>query len=197
MRFHHPIIDGFMPYKPPPWEAPPWNTLHYHHFRILLTIAILLSITNTTTNKTISTLDVYPRRIFLSNKHYNNIQPATTTLPLKTITLTPLTTTLPSTSITLTPLTTTSTRGNTFSYHPNFANTKLTTTAIDSRVDIIHPSTSPILPLPSSTSTRGNTFHYNYISDVQDKHYYTFFETFSYQQSRRCHPLFKPPHFHS
>jgi hypothetical protein len=92
MRFHHPIIDGFMPYKPPPWEAPPWNILHYHHFRILLTIAILFSITNTTTNKTLSTLDVYPRRIFISNKHFHNIYFATTTLPLTSITLTPLTT---------------------------------------------------------------------------------------------------------
>jgi hypothetical protein len=162
MRFHHPIIDGFMPYKPPPWKPPPWNILHYRHFPILLTIAILLAITNTTTNKTISTLDVYPQRIFLSDKHFYNIHFATTTLP--------------STSITLTPLTTTSTRGNTFSYPSNFAvinltllttETKIitltsTTTAIDIQDDIIHSSTSPTITLLSSISTRGNTFHYHF-----------------------------------
>jgi hypothetical protein len=98
-------------------------------------------------------LDVYPRRIFLSDKHFYNIHFATTTLP--------------STSITLTPLTTTSTRGNTFSYPSNFAvinltllttETKIitltsTTTAIDIRYDIIHTSTPPAI------NNRGDTIH--------------------------------------
>ena len=88
MRFHHPIIDGFMPFKPPPWKPPPWTILHYRHFPIILTIAILLGITNTTNNKTISPLDVYPRRIFLSDKHFYTIHFATTTLPSTSITLT-------------------------------------------------------------------------------------------------------------
>jgi hypothetical protein len=93
--------------KPPPWKPPPWNILHYRHFPNLQTIAILLDITNITTNKTISTLDVYPRRIFLSDKYFYSIHFATIILPSTSITLTPLTIpTLDSaTSITLTPLT--------------------------------------------------------------------------------------------
>jgi len=162
MKFHHPIIDGFLPYKPPPWQPPPWNILNYRHSRLPLTIAILFAITNTTTIKTISTLDVYPLRIFLSDKHFYPIHFTTTPLP--------------STYTTLTTLTTTSTRGNTFSYPPNFAFTTLTlltnatkiitlpstAPAIDIRDDIIHISTSPPITLLASISTRGNTFHYTF-----------------------------------
>ena len=160
MRFHHPIIDGCMPFKPPPWKPPPWTILHYRQLPILLTIAILLVKTNT--NKTISTLDVYPRRIFLSNKHFYNIHFATTPLP--------------STSITLTPLIITSTSGNTLSYPSNSANTNLTqltndttiitfhstTPTIDNRVDIVHPSTSPTTTLLPSISTRGHPLSYRF-----------------------------------
>jgi len=35
MRFPHPFIDGFMPYKPP-WIPPPWSILHYRTALILL-----------------------------------------------------------------------------------------------------------------------------------------------------------------
>ena len=35
MRFPHPFIDGFMPYKPP-WIPPPWTVLHYRPALILL-----------------------------------------------------------------------------------------------------------------------------------------------------------------
>ena len=147
-----------MPFKPPPWKPPPWTILHYRHLPILLTIAILLVKTNT--NKTISTLDVYPRRIFLSNKHFYNIHFATTPLP--------------STSITLKPLIITSTSGNTLSYPSKFAVTNLTlltndmtiitfhstTPTIDSRDDIVHPSTSPTITLLPLISTRGNPLSY-------------------------------------
>jgi len=85
MRFHHPIIDGFMPYKPPPWKPPPCNILNYHYSTLLLTFAIFRTITNTTTYKTIFNLDVYPLRIFLSDKHFYTIHLTTihlTTTPL-------------------------------------------------------------------------------------------------------------------
>ena len=161
MRFHHPIIDGFMPYKPPPWKPPPWHISQYRISPLLLTIAILLAFTKTTTNNIISTLDVYPLRIFLSDKHFYYLNFALITLPSIIITLPPFIPTL--------------TRENTFSYQSNFAITNQTlwtnetdtitltstTQANNIRDDIIHSSsTSQIITLLSSISTCGHTFHY-------------------------------------
>ena len=84
MRFHHPIIDGFLPYKPPPWKPPPWNILHYRYSTLLLTFAIFRTITY----KTIFNSDVYPLRIFLSDKNHYHVNFTTTTTLSTTTTLT-------------------------------------------------------------------------------------------------------------
>jgi len=76
-----------LPYKPPPWKPPPWNILHYRYSTLLLTFAIFRTITNTTTYKTIFNLDVYPLRIFLSDKNFYTIHFTLTPFPLFSTTL--------------------------------------------------------------------------------------------------------------
>ena len=75
MRFPHPFIDGFMPYKPPPWIPPPWSILHYRTVLILL-IAFFRFTTTIPIVKD-------PKRIFHSNiiNCHANITTTTTSFP--------------------------------------------------------------------------------------------------------------------
>ena len=152
MRFRHPFIDGFMPYKPPPWIPPPWSILHYRTVLILLIAFVQFTTTIPIVND--------PRRIFHSNiinRHAN---------------ITTTTTSFPTTFTTSTTLSLTTIRGDTTSsfhydgFH-SILNTRHTNYFITNRHLIFTTTTLPISNTPhiiSTTSPIGDTIIFSYPS---------------------------------
>jgi hypothetical protein len=152
MRFRHPFIDGFMPYKPPPWIPPPWSILHYRTVLILLIAFFRFTTAIPIVND--------PRRIFHSNiiNRHANITTTTTSFP---------TTFTPSTTLSLTTI-----RGDTTSsfhydgFH-SILNTRHTNYFITNRHLIFTTTTLPISNTPhiiSTTSPIGDTIIFSYPS---------------------------------
>ena len=153
MRFPHPFIDGFMPYKPPPWIPPPWSILHYRTVLILLIVFFRF----TTTIPIVKD----PKRIFHSNiiNCHANITTTTTSFP---------TTFTTSTILSLTMI-----RGDTTSslhydgFH-SILNTRHTNYFLTNRHPIFTTTTLPLIsntsPIISTTSTIGDTILFSYPS---------------------------------
>ena len=153
MRFPHPFIDGFMPYKPPHWTPPPWSILHYRTVLILL-IAFFRFTTTIPIVKD-------PQRIFHSNiiNCHANITTTTTSFP---------TTFTTSTILSLTMI-----RGDTTSslhydgFH-SILNTRHINYFLTNRHPIFTTTTLPLIsntpPIISTTSTIGDTILFSYPS---------------------------------
>ena len=156
MRFPHPFIDGFMPYKPPPWIPPPWSILHYRTVLILLIAFFRFTTT--------IPIDKDPQRIFHSNliNYHANIANIITT-----------TTYFPTTFTTSTILSFTMIRGDTTSslhydgFH-SILNTRHTNYFLTNRHPIFTTTTLPLIsntpPIISTTSTIGDTILFSYPS---------------------------------